>query len=417
MGNMFRALQSRNYKLFFGGQTLSLIGTWMESLAMSWLVFRLTGSAFLLGTVAFANQIPMFLVSPFAGVLTDRIDKRRLLVGTQIALGLLSLTLSLLVFQKLIQVWEILVLASLVGIVNAFDMPGRQAFVVEIVEDRDHLANAIALNSTQFNIARLIGPAVAGLTVRAVGEAACFLINAISFLAVVAALLLMRVVPHEPKAHAAAWAQFKEGAYYAWRLYPVRALLGLLAMVSFVSGAYQVLLPVYAGDVYKGDSGTLGYMYSAVGVGALIAALMLASRQSVLGLGRWIAIASALVSGAMALFGLTHNLWLGAPVLAVLGFGAMKHMGSTNTLIQTIVEDRMRGRVMAFYAMSFVGTMPLGSLASGAIAKAVGPMPTLVGAGLLGLLASLSFARNLPRWRAATRPIYEAKGILPSTAA
>jgi MFS family permease len=413
MRDMFRALRSRNYRLFFVGQTLSLIGTWMQGLAMSWLVYRMTGSAFLLGTVTFAQQIPMFLVSPVAGVFTDRVDRRKLLILTQSLQAAQALVLSVLVLAHVVQVWEVMALSVFVGVVNAFDTPGRQAFVIEMVDSREMLPNAIALNSTQFNIARLIGPAVAGLTIRFTGEGLCFLINAISFLAVIVSLSMIRVSPRAPRSESQqAWEDFIEGARYVWAHQAIRSLLLLLAAVSFVSGSYQVLLPVYAKTIYRGDSATLGWLYAAVGAGALVSAVLLASRKSVVGLGRWIVGASATFSIGLGVFGLTSNVWLGFLVLSFVGFGAMLHMGSTNTLIQTVVEDRMRGRVMAFYAMSFVGTMPMGSLITGAVSQSIGPIVTLVGSGVLGVFATFMFYRSLPELRKTLRAIYVSKGIM-----
>lgn len=412
---MFRALQSRNYRLFFSGQILSLIGTWMESVALSWLVFRLTGSEVLLGTVNFAQQIPMFVVAPFAGVVTERMDRRRLLLFTQTSAMILATTLAVLVLTNRIQVWHILVLSIFVGITNAFDMPGRQAFVPELVDRREHLGNAIALNSTMFNIARLIGPAIAGLTIRVVGEGVCFAINSASFLCVIFALFQMRVVPREqPAVHNHPLKDLRDGAAYVLSFQPIRFLLSLIALASLASGAYAVLLPVFAKNVYHGDSGTLGFMFGAVGAGALVSATMLARRASVVGLGRWIVIASATFGASLIALGLTRSEWLGIPILVLTGFGAMLHMGSTNTLLQTMIEDRMRGRVMAFYAMSFVGTMPIGSLIAGYTSSHFGPAPTLMVAGLITLVGSALFYRSLPTFRSILRPIYEEKGILDS---
>lgn len=409
----FRAFRSYNYRLFFVGQVLSLIGSWMDSLAMSWLVYRLTGSEILLGTVGFCSQIPMFLMSPYAGIVSDRIDRRRILLTTQSLSAVQAMVLAILVLTGSIKVWHIIVLSIFVGLVNAFDNPARQALVPDLVEDRTDLSNAIALNSTQFNIARLIGPAVGGFTIAAVGEGWCFFINAISFLAVIGALAMMRLKRHEaPKSTVGPIAQIREGAVYVWKLHPIRILLMLMATASLVAGAYGVLLPVYAKDVYHGNSETLGWMYAAVGVGALVAATMLASRRSVVGLGRWVVIASMVFGISLAAFGFTRSMWTGLPVLAVLGFGMMKHFGSTNTLIQTIVEDRMRGRVMAFYMMAFVGTMPIGSLLGGLLSAQIGPAYTLLLGGLIALGGSVSFYRSLPEFRRILRPIYEKKGIL-----
>lgn len=414
MGDTFRALRYRNYRLFFSGQILSLIGTWMESVAMSWLVYRITGSELLLGTVAFASQIPMFCVAPFAGVVTDRLPKQKLLIITQTLSMVLALTLAILVLTNVIHVWHIVALSIGVGMVSAFDMPARQAFVPYLVEKREDLGNAIALNSTMFNIARLIGPAIAGVTIRFVGEGICFAINSASFLCVIFALTRMNTnEPAPPSTHRHPIRDLREGAAYAWGLHPIRVLLGLIALASLASGAYAVLLPVFAKDVYHGDSGTLGYLYGAVGIGALVSATMLARRASVVGLGRWILISSSVFGVSLALFGFTHTPWLGVPLLAVLGWGAMLHMGSTNTLLQTFVDDSMRGRVMAFYTMSFVGTMPIGSLISGWASTRIGPTWTLVAAGCVSLVGSYGFYRALPEFRRILRPMYRERGILP----
>jgi MFS family permease len=417
MSETFRALRSRNYRLFFGGQILSLIGTWMESVAMSWLVYRITGSEVLLGTVAFSSQIPMFLVSPFAGVATDRVDRRKLLIVTQSLSMVLAATLATLVLTNTIQVWHIIALSIGVGVVNAFDTPARQALVPALVERREDLGNAIALNSTMFNTARLIGPAIAGVTIRLFGEGICFGINAVSFLAVIVALAMLRTPRFErPTDEKHPIRDMREGAAYAWSLHPIRVLLGLIALASLASGAYSVLLPVFATSVYRGDSATLGYLYGAVGIGALVSATMLARRASVVGLGRWIVIASTVFGVSLIAFGFTRSAWLGIPTLAAMGFGAMLHMGSTNTLLQTFVDDRMRGRVMAFYTMAFIGTMPIGSLVSGAASQAFGPTLTLAVAGAITLLGSYGFYRSLPEFRRVLRPIYEDKGILPGRA-
>lgn len=417
MGEMFRSLRSRNYRLFFMGQIVSLVGTWMESLAMSWLVYRLTGSEVLLGTVAFSSQIPMFVVTPFAGVVTDRVDRRKLLIGTQTVAMILAGALAILTLTKTIQVWHIIALSILVGMNSAFDTPTRQAFVPSLVERKEDLPNAIALNSTMFNVARLIGPAFAGVAVGWIGEGGCFALNTVSFLFVIGALVMMRTKPFappdEPK-HPIR--DLREGAAYAWSLHPVRLLLGLIALASLASGAYSVLLPVFAKDVYHGGDVNgpriLGMLFGAVGIGALISATMLARRASVVGLGKWIVMASAVFGTSLILFGLSSSEWVGLPLLVGIGFGAMLHMGSTNTLLQTFVDDRMRGRVMAFYVMAFIGTMPIGSLVSGAVSSHFGPGRTLFVAGLITLCGSLWFYRSLPEFRRALRPIYEEKGIL-----
>jgi len=370
----------------------------MQTVAMSWLVYRLTGSKVMLGTVALSSQIPMFFTAPYAGVITDRLDRQKILVVTQVLSLVQAAILSALVLAHAIQAWHVIVLSAFIGIVNAFDMPTRQAFVPGLVEDRKDLSNVIALNSTQFNLARLIGPVVAGLAIQIVGEGMCFLLNAVSFLAVIWALVLIRLPKHRPLVSAAnPVSEMVAGARYAWQLQPIRALLGLM--------------PVYAKEVYHGNSGTLGTMYATVAVGALIAAYMLARRTSVRGLGRWIIIAASITSISLGVFGFTSNIWFGLPVLVFMGFGMMKHMGSTNTMLQTIVDDHMRGRVMSFYAMAMVGSMPIGSFVSGLLAAWIGSAETLLVFSLISIAATLWFLRSFPRFRRELGPIYERKGV------
>ena len=413
MGETFRAFKSRNYRLFFTGQTLSLTGSWMQTVAMSWLVYRITGSKVMLGTVALSSQIPLFLAAPFAGVVTDRVNRLRLLVVTQSMAMVQAAILSALVLTGVVMPWHIIVLSIFAGVINAFDMPTRQAFVPQLVENRADLSNVIALNSAQFNLARLIGPVVAGVAIRFVGEGICFLMNAVSFLAVIVALLMIRV-DHVRKIDNTKnpLAELIAGARYAWQIKTVRGLLALMAVVSFSSGSLQeVFLPVYAKEIYQGNSGILGILYASIAVGALVAAYMLAKRTNVRGLGKWIVSASAIAAISQALFGFTKTPILGVPILMCLGFGIMKHMGSTNTMIQTIVDDSMKGRVMAFYAMSFVGTMPMGSFASGFLAGWIGSPQTLLLFSTISLAAVWQFYRSLPRFREELMPIYERKGI------
>jgi MFS family permease len=416
---VFRALEFRNYRLFFAGQTLSLIGSWMETLAMSWLVYRLTGSALLLGTVAFCSQIPAFIVSPFAGITAEKYDKRKILIITQSLAAVEAFVLAGLTLARAIHPWQIIVMSVFVGIVNAFDMPTRQAFVLQIVDDRKALGNAIALNSAQFNIARLIGPAIAGVTVAAVGEGYCFLINGISFAAVIAALAMMRLQPHvipEDQLEKPL-ARVKQGAVYAWNHKPISYLLQLMAMTSLVTGAYFTMLPVIAKAVYHRDSDTFGLMLSAIAVGALIAGLVLAGRPNVRGFYRWILYAAIIFNFGLIGLGAAPSLWIGLPFLVVVGFGSMFHMAATNTMIQTLVDDRMRGRVMSFYMMSFVGFMPIGSLVGGAVADRIGSQWTICAAAGVGLIAAGLYFTRLGRMREVLRPIYEEMGILQPLAA
>ncbi|HTQ12136.1 MAG TPA: MFS transporter [Fimbriimonadaceae bacterium] len=419
MGGAFRALQYRNYRLFFGGQTLSLVGSWMETVAMGWLVWRLTGSSLLLGTVAFCSQIPAFIVSPVAGITAEKYDKRKILTITQSLMALEAFVLAALTLTGIIRPWHIILTSVFVGIVSAFDMPTRQSFVITIVEDKKVLGNAIALNSAQFNIARLIGPAIAGVTVAAIGEGYCFLINGISFAAVLGALAMMRLYPHMIRDDQLErpLERVRQGATYAWNHKPISYLLQLMAITSLVSGAYSVMLPILTSRIFHRGSEVFGLMYSAVAVGALIAVAMLATRPSVVGLGRWIFYASVIFN--LGLIGLAFSpvLWVALISLVVVGFGSMKHMASTNSVIQTLVDDRMRGRVMAFYMMSFVGTMPIGSFVGGLLADRIGPQNTLAASAAVGLLGSVLYFVRYPRMRQIMRPIYEEMGLLENARA
>lgn len=419
MRQTLRALRSRNYRLFFIGQAISLIGSWMDSIAMQWLVYEKTRSTEMLGLVAFCSLVPSFLLGPFAGVLVDRLDKRRLLMSTQTVQMIQAGLISALVFTDVLQIWMIVMLAVVAGLVGAFDMPGRQAFMVHLVEDREDLSNAIALNSSQFNLARLIGPVVAGFVYRWVGPVWCFAINAASFLAVLLALYLLRV-PNTANREARGniLQSVREGALYVTNMVPVRALILLLAVVSFLAGAQSVMMPVLAKEGFHGDASTYGMIQAAIGVGALTSALVLASRKSVLGLGKWIVTAVCLFGSALICLAFVHSLPLGLVLLTLAGAGVMTHMAATNTLVQTVISDEMRGRVMAFYTMAFTGTMPFGSLLAGYVAGRLdkhhifGAGVVLATVGTLCLIAALLFLRSLPKLKAAIRPVYLEKGIL-----
>ena len=415
---MLRALRHRNYRLFFGGQIVSLAGTWMTQLAMTWLVYRLTGSAWMLGLVGFAGQIPAFLLGPVAGVLVDRWPRHRLLVVTQALAMLQSSLLAILTFTHLITVGHILVLIAFQGLINAFDIPARQAFVVEMVEDKADLSNAIALNSSMFNLARLIGPALGGILIAVVGEGWCFLIDAISYIAVIAAFLMMRVRPSAaPPRREAPLQQLREGWVYVTGSKPISAILTLLAWMSLVGMSYGVLMPIVAAKTLGGGANTLGFLMAASGFGALCGALALAARSSIRGLGRNIPICVGAFGLGLIGFGLSHSLWLSMPLLWVMGFAGMQQMASCNTIIQTIVEDDKRGRVMSFYAMAFMGMAPFGSLGAGALAARIGAPHTLLFSGFLCLGAALWFATLYPRLRDIVRPIYDSLGIAPVIAA
>jgi len=412
-----RALKSRNYRLFFGGQSVSLVGTWMTRIATSWLVYRLTDSATLLGLVSFAGQIPMFFLGPIAGVWVDRWDRHRTLVVTQSLSMIQSFALAALALAHVINIWEILVLSLMQGLINAFDMPSRQAFVVQMVEHRDDLGNAIALNSSMVNASRLVGPAIAGVIIAAYGEGYCFLIDGVSFLAVIASLLSMKIAVVQTRAgQRKVWQELHEGWRYVVESVAIRSILLVLAIVSLVGFPYSVLMPIFASDILHGGPHTLGFLMAASGVGALVGAILLAMRKSVLGLGRYIAICAALFGAALMGFSLSRSLWLSLPLMAATGFGFMQQMASSNTVLQTIVEDEKRGRVMAFYGMAFLGMAPFGSLLAGGLAARIGAPATLLWCGAAVLAASVWFARRLPAIRAEVRPIYVKLGILPEMA-
>ena len=411
---LIRALHSRNYRLFFEGQVVSLIGTWMTRVATSWLVYRLTGSAFLLGLTSFASQIPILFLTPFAGVWVDRWDRHRTLVVTQILAMLQSFALAALALGGIITVWEVIVLALMQGAINAFDMPARQSFVVQMIERREDLGNAIALNSSMVNGARLIGPAIAGVLIATVGEGYCFLVDGFSYMAVIASLLAMRVAPaHAHGVSRPLTTEIVEGWRYVRDSAPIRSVLLFLTLVSLVGMPYTVLMPIFARAILHGNSHTLGFLMSAAGLGALAGAVTLAMRPSVLGLGRVIVWSAALFGAGLIGLGLSRVLWLSLLAMAAAGFGMMRQMASSNTILQTIVAEDKRGRVMAYYSMALQGVAPFGSLGAGAIAAKVGAPLTIMGGATFCLCGAAWFAWRLPRLRRAVHPIYAELGILP----
>ncbi|MEO8257445.1 MAG: MFS transporter [Acidobacteriota bacterium] len=412
---MLRALAYRNYRLFFGGQVVSLIGTWITTTATNWLVYRLTGSAFLLGVVGFAGQFPAFVLGPFAGIVVDRWDRHRLLVVTQTISMVQSFALAALVLSDRITLEWIVALSIVQGLVNAFDMPARQSFLLTMIDNKADLGNAIALNSSMVNLARLIGPSIAGVVIAATSEGWCFLIDGISYVAVIVALLRMRIAwrAAAPVARRSARQQFTEGFVYAFGFRPIRSIILLLAIVSLVGVPYSVMMPVFASTVFHGGPYTLGILMTSSGCGALLGALWLAQRRSVIGLGGVIPLASALFGAGLISFSFTRVLWLAIPCLVVTGFGFMVQMASSNTVIQTIVDDEKRGRVMGFYMMAFLGTAPFGSLIAGWLSSRIGAEHTLLAGGVCCLAGALWFANSLPAIRAAIRPIYVRLGILP----
>ncbi len=414
ISHAWRALRHRNFKLFFFGQSISVIGTWMTRLATSWLVYRLTSSALLLGIVGFAGQIITFLVAPFAGVLIERLDRRKLIVWTQIAAAVQSLALAALTLAHVITLTEIIALTALQGLINAFDMPGRQSFLVQMVEDRTDLGNAIAINSSMANGARLIGPAIAGVVIGIVGEGWCFLIDGVSYIAVIASLLLMRIEPLNIERKASTMLeQMREGWDYVSTFRPVRTILLIFALVSLMGYPYSVLLPIFAGQVLHGGAYTLGWLTTASGVGALISALSLAVRKSVVGLTRMIQIASATFGAALILFGLSHTLWLSLILMVFIGFGMIQSSSVSNTIIQTLVPEDKRARVVGYYMMAFFGTAPFGSLLAGALAHRIGAPHTIICTGAVCIAGSIWYTLELPRIRAVMRPIYRQMGLIP----
>jgi MFS family permease len=412
-GLIFRTLRYRNYRLFFAGQCISLIGTWMQQLALSWLVYRLTDSVFLLGIVGFAAQFPTFLISPLAGVFSDRWNRHRTLVLTQALSMLQALTLAVLVLTGTIAIWHIVLLSFLLGGVNVLDIPTRQSFLIQMIEDKKDLGNAIALNSAIFNGARFVGPSLAGLLITLVGEGICFLLNGISYIAVIAALLAMHVSRLTPEQkHTNILQELKEGLNYAFDFKPIRFILLLLALTSFMGVPYVVLMPAFARDILHGGPHTLGFLMSASGAGALIGAIYLAARKSILGLGRIIPLASGIFGAGLIGLALFPAFWLSFLLMTIIGFGVMVQVAASNTLLQTIVEDNKRGRVMSFFAVSFMGMAPLGSLMAGTLAGMIGITTTIMFGGICCIVGAIFFARKLPLLRSIIRPLYVDKGII-----
>jgi len=415
---VLRALRQRNYRLFFTGQGLSLVGTWMTRVAVNWLVYRLTGSAWMLGLVAFLGQIPMFVLGPFAGVWVDRWNRHRTLVWTQALSLLQSFALAAIAFRTDIPVWPIAVLAVVQGVINAFDTPARQAFLIEMLEERAALSNAIALNSTVLNVARLVGPAVGGFLIAATSEAWVFALDGVSYAAVIASLLMMRVAPAPPRRREEEnlWRELREGFTYIAHSVPIRSILLLVALASLMGMPYATLLPIFAKKILHGDAHTLGLLMSASGVGALAAALMLAARRTVVGLDRRIGVVAALFGVALVAFSFSQHLTLSLALMSVTGFGMMMHTTGSNTILQTISERGKRGRVMSYFTMALMGMMPFGSLIAGGLAAHLGAPRALTISGLACAAGACIYFVALPSIRRALRPIYAELGILPPPA-
>jgi MFS family permease len=416
LSHAWRALRHRNFRLFFGGQTISLIGTWMTRVATSWLVYRLTKSSLLLGTVGFAGQIPTFLLAPLAGVIVDRIDRRKVLVWTQTLAMVQSLALAWLTLSHRINIAEVLVLSATQGIINAFDMPARQSFMIRMVEDRADLSNAIAINSSMVNTARLVGPSLAGLLIAATNEGWCFLVDGVSYIAVIASLLMMRI-QHEQLEHAGTTMveQLRQGWDYVALSLPIRSILLLFALISLMGWPFMVLMPIFAAQVLHGGPHTLGFLMGAVGVGSLVSALSLVLRRSVRGLLKVIPIGAAVFGAGLVAFGLSRSLWLSIPMMFITGFGMMQGVTGSNTILQTLVDEKMRGRVMSYYTMAFVGMAPFGSLLAGALAHAIGAPRTVIISGVACILGSVWFWSRMTAIRNDMRPIYQRLGIVPRT--
>lgn len=410
---MFRALRNRNYRLFASGQVISLIGTWMQTVAESWLVYRLTGSPLLLGVVGFANRIPVFVFSTLGGAVADRHNRHRIVIATQISSMLLASLLAFLTLTHLVQVWHLMAIATLLGVVNAFDIPGRQSFVVELV-GREDLQNAIALNSSMFNGARIIGPAVAGVLVAAVGEGWCFFANAVSYLAVIAGLLLMHPPAPTPAARQTSiWAHVAEGFRFVLRSRPILVLLLLLGLVSLMGTPYSVLMPIISDRTFHMGSRGLGVLMGAAGVGAFIGAISLARRVGLKGYGKSIGLGAIGLGISLVAFSFVRYFWLGVALLLPVGFCMMTQMAASNTLIQSMIPNSLRGRVMAVYSMMFMGMAPIGALLAGAVAGWVGATTTVAIGGAFCLVAGLIFLNQLPHFREQVRSMIRAQDIVP----
>jgi MFS family permease len=414
MPRLTRALEHRNYRLFFAGQGVSLVGTWVTRVATSWLVYRLTGSELLLGVTGFAGQIPLLLLAPFGGVLVDRWNRHRMLVVTQILSALQSVAVAVLALTHRITVAEVIWLQVAQGVINAFDTPARQAFVVEMVEDRADLPNAIALNSSMFNASRIVGPAIGGAVIAAVGEGWCFLIDAVSYVAVIASLLAMRIAraaaarEREPMLD-----ELRHGVRYVFGFAPVRELLLNVALIGTMGMPYAVLMPVFASKTLHGGPHTLGLLMTASGLGALGGTVYLASRHTVLGLGKVIVAATMMLSAGLIIFSVSHSLWLSMLALPLVGAGMMLQSSSANTILQTLVDEELRGRVMAFFSVAVLGTQPLGSLVAGAVAERIGAPRTILFGAIGCVLTGAWFAVRRPILAHHVRPIYIERGIVP----
>jgi MFS family permease len=414
MKHALRALRARNFRIFYAGMAVSIFGTWMQTVGASWLVYRLTGSAFLLGLVAAAQQLPMLFLAPVAGVLADRVDRRKLLIATQVLTLLQAATLAGLTFSGVVTPTHVVLVSLALGLINAVETPTRQAFLLEMVDSKQDLPNAIALQSMMFNTARLLGPTMAGFVVAAFGEAWCFALNTLSYVAILVAYARVRVTPRET-GHAPAhlWIELADGFRWVFGLMPARRLILLVAAISFFSAPWQPLMPIVAAERFGGDSRTFGFLIGAVGGGALCGTVFLAFRNSVRGLGKMIAGASLTAGIGLTLFAIAPRLWLALTVLPVLGFGIIVAAASTNTILQTIADEDKRARIISIYVMIFLGMSPIGNFLAGALAEWIGARWTLVIYGMLLTLSAGLFIRGYASWRKAMHPVYVRQGVIP----
>lgn len=413
MATPLRALRSRSFQIFFAGQFIYLVGSWMQTVAMSWLVYRLSGSAWLLGVTTGAQQLPMLFLSPVAGVWADRANRRKLLVLIQSLAGFQAFTLAILTFGGLIEIYQLIALALLLGVVNSFETPTRQAFLLEMLETKQDLPNAIALQSMVFQGARFLGPSIAGIILAASNEAWCFLLNGISYFAIVGAYAVIRVKPaHATGIQPEWWRQLLHGFRYAFGFLGTRRLLLLLCAMGFFSAPWSSLMPIFAAQTFGGDSKTYGFLISAVGMGAIAGTLFLALRASVRGLGRVVAVTSITAGLALSAFALSHVLWLSLLLLAIFGFGLVVTAASTNTILQSVADEDKRARVISLYVMSFLGLAPIGNFVAGAVAESIGAHRTLLLSGIAIVIAAAAFAAGLKSWAEAVRPVYVRQGII-----
>ena len=414
---IFRSFKYQNYRLFFAGQSISLIGTWMQRIAMPWLVYHLTGSVLILGVVSFAGQVPTFLLAPVAGVITDRWNRYYVLIASQILAMIQAVVLTILFYSGVLQMWHIIILSVVWGIFNSFDVPSRHSFVVDMVKEKEDLGNAIALNSLMFNGARLIGPSIAGIMLATAGEGICFLLNAVSYIFVIGSLLLMKVdKPKLARSGDRVITELKEGFRYAFGFPPIKQIIILLALVSIMSMPYAVLMPVFAKEILQGDSRTFGFLMGAAGFGALTGGIYLASKRTLLRLGSIIPFAAAVFGAGAIGLSFSRNLPLSLFLMVIAGLGLMLHTASSNTILQTITDDDKRGRIMSLYTMAIMGTAPFGSLMAGSLAKVIGTPGTILAGGAISIISAFYFFRKLPQLKDLVRPIYVRMGIIPEVA-